>query len=247
MHKSSELKDVIVVVFEKLKELGFVFEGAGIQLFTEGLKDIVQWVAAPDHLAAPILAVLPYTEEDYKESEIVRDMWMAKEMGENIYNKSYSFDEKNSFFEYAGRYNDFDQIPVRVREFQLQAPGYTMSLVAEKHSTLWIDSYSGQTISIEEFDVLTRIAKVFEQTYIRFLDLQKAEAQAREAQIELGLERVRARAMAMQKSDELADLVATVFNELTNLDFALTHCFIWIFDADSLSGRIWQANQEMPW
>ncbi len=36
-----------------------------------------------------------------------------------------------------------------------------------------------------------RFGKVFQQTYTRFLDLQKAEAQARESQIELALERVR--------------------------------------------------------
>jgi hypothetical protein len=132
--------------------------------------------SSTDHLATPIYAVLPYTEEDFMDSEIVRDIWMAKEKGENVYNKSYSFDEKNNFFKYAGRHNDFDQIPVRVREFQLQAPSYTMSLVAEKHSALWIDSYSGQTISIEELNVLKRIAKVFEQAYTRFLDLLKAEA-----------------------------------------------------------------------
>ena len=52
-----------------------------------------------------------------------------------------------------------------------------------------------------------RFANVFEQTYTRFLDLQKAEAQAREAQIELALERVRARTMAMQNSDELSETV----------------------------------------
>ena len=35
-----------------------------------------------------------------------------------------------------------------------------------------------------EPEIFQRFAKVFEQTYTRFLDLQKAEAQAREAQIE---------------------------------------------------------------
>ena len=77
---------------------------------------------------------------------------------------------------------------------------------------------------------LLRFGKVFDLTYTRFNDLQKAEAQAREAQIELGLERVRARAMAMQKSDELSELVDTVFKELTKLDFALTWCIINIID-----------------
>jgi hypothetical protein len=42
-------------------------------------------------------------------------------------------------------------------------------------------------------DIFKRFTKVFEQTYTRFLDLQKAEAQSREAQIQLALERVRAK------------------------------------------------------
>ncbi len=60
-------------------------------------------------------------------------------------------------------------------------------------------------LSEEKGEVLKRFARVFDQAYTRFLDLQKAEAQSREAQIELGLERVRARAMAMQASEELND------------------------------------------
>ena len=46
------------------------------------------------------------------------------------------------------------------------------------------EAYSPETLEIQK-----RFAKVFEQTYTRFLDLQKAEAQAREAQIEAALER----------------------------------------------------------
>ncbi len=50
----------------------------------------------------------------------------------------------------------------------------------------------------EEKKILSRFATEFERTYTRFLDLQKAEAQAREAQIELALERVRAKTMSIQ-------------------------------------------------
>ena len=42
------------------------------------------------------------------------------------------------------------------------------------------------------YAILKRFAKVFEQAYVRFLDLKKAEAQAREAMIEASLERIRA-------------------------------------------------------
>jgi hypothetical protein len=76
-------------------------------------------------------------------------------------------------------------------------------------------------------------------------DLQNAEAQTREAQIELGLERVRARAMAMQHSDELAELVATVFRELNHLDFSLASCIIWIHSPAEKTNSLWIASDEM--
>ena len=65
-----------------------------------------------------------------------------------------------------------------------------------------------QVASLEPFpaqsiDIIQRFSKVFDLSYTRFLDLKKAEAQAREAQIQLALERVRSRTLAMHKSDEL--------------------------------------------
>ena len=62
-----------------------------------------------------------------------------------------------------------------------------------------------------------RFGKAFQQTYTRFLDLQKAEAQAWEAQIEAALERVRLQAMAMTESNDLLDIVVTMRNEFVNL------------------------------
>src|SRR4029077_2476543 len=56
-----------------------------------------------------------------------------------------------------------------------------------------------------------------EQTYTRFLDLQKAEGQAREAKIEASLERVRSRAMAMHESSHLTEAAGTLFTELNKL------------------------------
>ena len=98
----------------------------------------------------------------------------------------------------------------------------------------------------EAHDIFIRFGRVFEQTYTRFVDLQKAEEQAREAKIEVSLERVRARAMAMQNSEELNALIATVFDELTNLDLVLTRCVIMIFDPITNDAKWWMANAEAP-
>ena len=84
----------------------------------------------------------------------------------------------------------------------MESESWTAYYVAEKDCIIGFDSWPGPVTSIrpEDFQVLKRFATVFDQAYLRFLDLQKAEAQAKGSQIELGLERVRARAMAMQKS-----------------------------------------------
>src|SRR5204863_1100294 len=91
-----------------------------------------------------------------------------------------------------------------------------------------------EPLSNEQFDIMLRFAKVFDLTYTRFNDLQKAEAQAREAQIEAALERVRSRTMAMHKSEELLVAASLLFHQITKLDFALTWCIINIIDESSM-------------
>src|SRR6185503_10529084 len=84
----------------------------------------------------------------------------------------------------------------------------------------------------EAKSVMKRFAGVFNLTYKRFLDLQKAEAQTRESQIQLALERVRARTMAMQKSDELSETSFVLFQQLKVLGEVADQISIGIYDED---------------
>ena len=77
--------------------------------------------------------------------------------------------------------------------------------------------------SEESIKLLERFAAVFEQTYTRFLDLKKAEAQTRQTEIELALERVRARTMAMQKSGELKEVIQLVYEQFVHLNIHIEH------------------------
>ncbi len=97
----------------------------------------------------------------------------------------------------------------------------------------------------ESYDIFKRFAKVFEQTYTRFLDLQKAEAQAREAKIEASLERVRSRSMAMRKSEEIADIAGKIFSELRQLDLTLNRVLIWTFNDIEKYTTWWSSNPEV--
>ena len=103
-----------------------------------------------------------------------------------------------------------------------------------------------ESVADEDFDILARFAKVFEQTYTRFLDLKKAEEQAREAQIEAALERVRARSMAMHKSDELAEAAELLYRELMALGinpWASGYVFL---DEETGQGSVWAFQQDGP-
>ncbi len=81
--------------------------------------------------------------------------------------------------------------------------------------------------------IFKRFAKVFEQTYTRFLDLQKAEAQARESQIEAALERIRSRSMAMHQTSELSEVIIVLFKQFELLDLLVDTCYIDIFDQNN--------------
>jgi signal transduction histidine kinase len=241
MKRSDEIEAVVSILYEKLKELGLVFDGgAAIHVFEEGSKDAAIWVVSPQQ--APIRINLPYDKAAFVDNPIILDVWKAKETGQHIFNKNYSFEEKNRYFQYVFKHNDNNKIPEIGRNFILSVPGYTATFAAEQNSLLGANSWTGELFAASEFELLKRVAKVFEQAYTRSLDLQKAEAQAREAQIEVALERVRSRTMEMQKSQELREVVATIYDQLQNLGFTYGALGIVIMDETSGDMDWWMAG-----
>ena len=91
----------------------------------------------------------------------------------------------------------------------------------------------------EAQELQQRAAKVFDFAYRRYLDLKRSEAQAREAQIEVALEKVRSRAMAMQKSEDLALAVSTMFEELEKLHLKIIRCGIAIHNKIKNTADLW--------
>ncbi|RTL57587.1 MAG: GHKL domain-containing protein [Sphingobacteriales bacterium] len=203
MHQSDELENVVVALFDKLLDLGISFHGAFIFLFEKEKRNIQLWVASK--VNPPVKVDLPH-ETVIEHNIIIQDLWLAKEKGKDIINKAYSGKVKNDYFRYVGRYNA-SNVPEPIRQMMLKAKSWTVSYAAEKNAVLGIDSWTGHLTTEEDFKIIKRFARVFEQAYARFLDLQKAEAQAREAQIEAALEKVRSRSLAMHTSQELTDVV----------------------------------------
>jgi signal transduction histidine kinase len=239
MHKSEELGEVITVVVEKLKELDFsVDDGVALITFTEGSKDLTEWMENPGFISA-INFHLPYFNHP-----VLNVLWEAKEKGEEFLYTRFNAEENKSFLNHIFEYSDFKHTPQDVKEFCLAAETYATSIALQKNTGIFINDYSGKSLTAKEIDILKRFSKVFEQTYTRFLDLQKAEAQGREAQIELALERVRARSMAMQSSDELVQASDVMYEELSKLDIKTIRIGICTMDAKTGAAEVWSRAEK---
>src|SRR4029079_13020441 len=81
-----------------------------------------------------------------------------------------------------------------------------------------------------KMEILQRFRNVFQLSYQRYHDIEQAEAQARESQIQLGLERLRARTMAMHYSSELADVATVMFQQVKALGIPQWVCGFSIFE-----------------
>src|SRR6185369_5589864 len=84
--------------------------------------------------------------------------------------------------------------------------------------------------SEEAKKLIKRFANVFDLTYTRFLDLQKAEANAREAMRRAALDRIRADIASMRTVNDLDRITPLIWNELTILGLPFIRCGVFIMD-----------------
>ncbi|MEB2773851.1 ATP-binding protein [Algoriphagus sp. D3-2-R+10] len=216
MHKTDELQEVVRVVAEELKHTGVILDtwGAVICTYFQDSKDVLHWTASEDPANPSIAFLLPYFKD-----ELFDEAWESKERGDSYFAKVFSFEVKNAFFNHAFEHSDYRQLPDDYKKQILESETHGIAWAWAKNSAIMIPSIQGDLPSEDEKEILIRFARVFEQSFIRFLDLQKAEAQAREAQIEAALERVRSRSMAMHKSEDLLKVITVVSEQLQHLNF----------------------------
>jgi signal transduction histidine kinase len=234
MQKSEELSDTSLVLFQQLKELGEPAEQLSIGIINEA-ENIVE-VTVTLH-GRPLTHVFRHSIDEPRLMNKIYTGWKAQQ-------KILVVDMQG---EELQAYNKYRNELIGTETFAPnQHPGDRRVVHSAFFSKGMLALATNEPRPTESLQLLERFAKVFDGTYTRFLDLQKAEAQTRESHIELGLERVRAKAMAMQNSDELKELIGTVFIELTKLDLVLARCLIMIYDPETNGSTWWMANSEAP-
>ncbi len=211
MKESGELAETASEIFRQLPALGIPQS----EIITCAIVTFHQdeplgecWITAPGGKVLPKVFLLPY--DKIPTFQPIYDGWKR---GEKFIIMRLAGEELRRHQEYL---KEFTEIPIR----DFQAAGhnetYTHALFYSRGYLLII---AGSLLDAHR-NTLLRIGALFQQTYTRFLDLQKAESLARDAQIEAALERVRSRAMAMHNSNDLSSAAIMVFTELRKLGIA---------------------------
>jgi len=233
MQHSDELTAVIQVVYEQLLQLGFEINNAGFLVDFRENDDFNLWMA--DALSEfPIRMRIPYI--DHPQMNCFKQ---AKAKGLDFLTYSLTLEEKNRWFEYCLPILDVRE---EVQQFIFGCPGLATSAALLNNVSLYLLNFSGIPYSEADNVTLMRFGKVFEQTYTRFKDLEQAEEQAREAQIEAALERVRSRTMGMRKSEELQDAALLLFQQAEALGVNAFACGFNIWDDDRKFATAWMGS-----
>jgi hypothetical protein len=205
MQKSEELQDAALLLFQQMKALGVQTGSCGFNIWDKDEKAATVWMSSAEGtLQSPFK--MPHTE-----SPIYKQVYAAMKNSEDFLVKEVGGKGLKKHFDYLLTLPGIGDVIKHLRE-----TGYTFPETMIYNFAFFNNGYLSFHLHEhrpETHHIFKRFAKVFEQTYTRFLDLQKAEAQARESQIQLALERVRAKAMAMHHSDELDEVLTVLFEQ----------------------------------
>ena len=236
MRHSDQLKEVIQEVFEQLHGLGLKPHMCSIDIIKKGSKDLHTWVATASG-DYPQEVVFPYIDHP-----IFHEYHKARRNRKSLYTANFPKGVKDSFFDYAFAETGLKSASKKRKQFIYESSTYTQSSAITRNLSIWMVNYDGNVFSKADNDILVRFTKVFDQSYIRFQDLKKAEEQARESKIELALERVRARTMAMQHSKELPEVALVIWEQLDELKLeGLPGCAIHVNDDNQGTFDAWAA------
>src|SRR4029077_17745208 len=235
MQHSDELKDAAALLFQQAKILGVPVYSCGYNIWEKNETTFTSWMSTQDGSIINGVPNIPLTEDAnfirYVESKQNGEPFFVLELRGERMQEHYQYLKTipafKGYFDYAVSVG-FDLPQTQIHHVANFSQGNLLFITLEPCP--------------EFHDVFKRFTAVFEQTYTRFLDLQKAEAQAKESQIQLALERGRARTMAMQRSDELSEAASLLFKQVQSLGAPSWTAGYCIWDEDKKAITLWMSS-----
>ncbi len=105
-------------------------------------------------------------------------------------------------------------------------------------------AFAARPFSEDTVQVMQRMAGALQFAYTRHLDLQQAEARARQTAQTASVDRVRAEIASMRSVADLDRITPLVWQELTELGVRFFRCAVLIVDAQARTVRVYLATPE---
>ncbi len=233
MHNSQDVSETVAVMFDELVKLGVETTARLGILIVDDTSHMEVWTASSDASGKTSMRIGRLDMTIHPILQALHTAWKNKQTmfsyplaGEDM--KAY-YRALNNSPDYPSQFN-LDNLPKRQE--------YNSFIFPE--GAIFI--FSLQPLATEITQIFKKFAGVFGQTYRRYLDLQKAETQAREAQIEASLERVRGKALAMYNSKDLSSTASLVFTELRKLGVNSKRCGVALLSKNSRHTQLYVAT-----
>jgi hypothetical protein len=218
MHHSDELSEVAVVLFQQLRRLGITPDRTLIPIVDERTDTGVAWMTAQGGEQVTHGVEITFTGHP-----VLEEVYRQWKNNTPFIHQELSGDTLAGFISWIQKESNtpFTEIPER-RIYGYASFSHGMVAIAQE-----------SPIPEETREILIRFARVFEQTYIRFLDLQRAEFQALDAKRRASLDRIRGEIASMRTADDLQTITPLIWRELTTLGVPFFRCGLFIMDDEN--------------
>ena len=203
MHKSEELADLSLELVKQVQNLGVATWFCAFNIYDEDQSGSLEWGSNGQGT---------FPKYRTPREGIFLRYYKAGKKGETLLINEIEENECATHYEYLCTLSGVGEQLLKMKDAGIPFPKSQIDHVAYfKYGYVLFITYDPVP---ESHDIFKRFANVFEQTYTRFLDLKKAEAQAKEAQIEAALEKVRSRSLEMSESSEMQNVANEILKQL---------------------------------
>ncbi len=221
MRNSRELSETSAVLFNELKELGIHAIRTGVGIFDDANAAMELWLTTVSD-NQEVIQILDYFSLYIH--PVFENIIPARQQ-----NKPYALTqlEGNQVKEY---YQSMSTYLSQPQNHQYHEKEFFYSFFFSQGT---LNVVAKQSLTEEECSIMIRFARVFGLIYTRFQDLQKAEAQTRDAFRQNSLDRVRAETASMRTADDLERITPLIWRELVMLGVPFFRCGVFIVDETS--------------
>lgn len=229
MRQSSDLQYLVNLVAHELNNMNLDITGVFLVINDDEIdKRVTCWGTTGVAETYMKKAIIPFLDRP-----IYKVLAEATKKGERFFVEEYTKEEKIEFFEHLFKYPPYSSsTPEWKNQVLTREGGYTRSVSISHYTSIFVVNHFGRKLSDEDNKILKRFGQVFEQSYTRFLDIQKAEALAHETVKQASVARVRGEIASMRTSDDLNRITPIIWRELETLEVPFMRCGVFIVDKE---------------